>query len=222
MIDFGLNKKIEEASSYGTRKLTSTTAYGTSGYAPPEQYGKQVQVGTYTDVYALGATLYSLLTGEVPAEAIDRLQGVVLAPPHHINPEVSVKVSKAVMAAMELQANHRPQTMEEFINILTILPSSIAPHTQPVTSIPVTPILALQPASIPPVVPTASSSSVSVKTSGATKAPGSNLLTAPWMWLLCGSLILSAVLLNPLPLIIGLLAVFWGLVSRTRKQRQIP
>jgi len=140
LIDFGLNKELEKASGYGTRKLTSTTSFGTSGYAPPEQYGRQGQVGEYTDIYALGATLYYLLTGEVPTEAVDRLQGATLAPPDLVNARVSGTVSKAVLRAMELKGDQRPQTVGEFLKLLTdsllpirpSVPSSQSPATRPI------------------------------------------------------------------------------------------
>jgi serine/threonine-protein kinase len=62
LIDFGLTKKVEEAVDLGTRQLSTTTRFGSDGYAPPEQYLKNGVLGTYTDVYSLGATLYFLLT----------------------------------------------------------------------------------------------------------------------------------------------------------------
>jgi serine/threonine protein kinase len=56
----------------GTRRFSGAVRSGTPGYAPLEQYARQAQVGTYTDVYALAATLYHMLTGKEPVEATDR------------------------------------------------------------------------------------------------------------------------------------------------------
>ena len=109
LIDFGLNKQIEQFTVHGTRQLSNTAAFGTSGYAPPEQYSKRTPVGTYTDIYALGATLYYLVTGEVPPEALDRLQGASLAPPHSLNPYISRNVSESILWSMEIKGEQRPQ-----------------------------------------------------------------------------------------------------------------
>jgi len=134
VIDFGLNRKLEEASGYGTRRLTSDTFYGTGGYAPLEQYAKQVRLGPYTDIYALGATLYFLLTGEVPVEATLRASGEDIPQPRQLNSKITCALSDAVMCAMELRGNQRPQNVRAFLNTLTgktvITPSHSSPSTQ--------------------------------------------------------------------------------------------
>lgn len=122
LIDFGLNRKLEEATNLGTRRLTHSMVMLTPGYAPQEQYSQHTLVGTYTDVYAMGATLYFLLTAQDPVDAPARSAGIVLAPPHLLKPHVSRRASDAVMQAMATAGSDRPQTTAHFLGMLTSNP----------------------------------------------------------------------------------------------------
>ena len=113
LIDFGAAKQ------FIAQKTKTMESILTPGYAPLEQYGRRLRFGPPLDIYALGATLYHLLTGQVPPAAPDRAQGVHLVPPHQLNPKVSRQVSEAIMKAMEMNVNQRPQSVREFINLLT-------------------------------------------------------------------------------------------------------
>ena len=112
LIDFGT------ARAFASNKTVKQTAMLTPGYAPLEQYGQQARFGSFSDVYALGATLYHCLTGRMPAPATDRVSGVDVAPPDAVNPAISPGVSRAVMHAMQIKASDRPQNMREFIQEL--------------------------------------------------------------------------------------------------------
>ena len=109
LADFGLAKQYDEEEGE-----TSTTPVGKSkGYAPPEQYrtGGVQSFSPETDVYALGATLYFLLTGETPPESVllnEQSLDVTLLSPH---------MAQVVQAAMQLRRADRV-TLEVFINIL--------------------------------------------------------------------------------------------------------
>lgn len=151
LIDFGLSKKVEEAVGLGTRQLSTTTRFGSDGYAPPEQYLKSGVLGTHTDVYALGATLYFLLTGEAPPSAMERASGITIVSPRSGNPAISRITNSAVMKAMKLKQEDRLQTVEEFAVLLTtqsqaaakqvavtaaLIPTKVA---QNITSVPILP-----------------------------------------------------------------------------------
>ena len=118
LIDFGLSKQYDIQGSQ-----TSTTPVGIShGYAPMEQY-KQGGVSTFspqTDVYSLGATLYKLVTGNTPPQAMDILdEGLP-----DMSDSISKNVQDAIIKAMETLRKKRPQSIQEFSKLLN---ASVAP-----------------------------------------------------------------------------------------------
>ena len=129
LIDFGIAREF-------TPNLTRThTQFLTDGYAPIEQYEQQAKRGAFTDVYALAATLYSLVTGDIPINAQERLISLLrshsdpLVPPQKKNPAVSDRVNAAIIKGMAIQPKDRPQTMTEWLQLLAPLSK---PRAQPV------------------------------------------------------------------------------------------
>ena len=113
LIDFGLSKHYDATSG----EATSTTPVGVShGYAPMEQY-KQGGVNRFspeTDIYSLGATLYYLVTGNVPPQAADIADDGLPALPAHL----SVSVRTAIVHSMEDKRKNRPHSIKEFMLLL--------------------------------------------------------------------------------------------------------
>ena len=85
------------------------------GYTPPEQYDSCGNIGPWTDVYALGATLYMMLTGRKPDESTNRIIKDEVKPPHLINPFVSEELSNAIMKAMAIERHMRFRTVSDFL-----------------------------------------------------------------------------------------------------------
>jgi serine/threonine protein kinase len=115
LIDFGL------ARAYTLGQMNSMTNERTNGYAPIEQYKRQGIFGAYTDVYALAATLYTLLTKEVPISAEYRNEDIPLTPPKKFNPQMSDRVNYGIITGMELQPEKRPQSIREFRQLIGVL-----------------------------------------------------------------------------------------------------
>jgi formylglycine-generating enzyme required for sulfatase activity/predicted Ser/Thr protein kinase len=124
LIDFGSAKEFEDG------KTLSQTAILTPGYAPLEQYSDTAQRGTYTDIYALGATFYFLLTGKKPLAAIDR-QDTALAAPHSLFADVSEVLSSAIMLALNLRPADRFQTVGEMRKALDKLNLNVIKKNSP-------------------------------------------------------------------------------------------
>lgn len=112
LVDFGIAKEYEPD---GT-----TTAFrtGSPGYAAPEQYSRGTS--TRSDIYGLGATFYTLLTGALPADALYRMtttgsgQPDPLEPPNKLNPAIPSSIAQAIQKAMSLNARERFATVEQF------------------------------------------------------------------------------------------------------------
>jgi len=108
LVDFGLVKV-----SAPQAKTTLGARAVTPGYAPPEQYG-QGSTDWRTDIYALGATLFALLTGKDPVESVQRLVGTPQPSAHSLNPAVPLSLSQVIERAMSVQPEQRYQSAGEF------------------------------------------------------------------------------------------------------------
>jgi tRNA A-37 threonylcarbamoyl transferase component Bud32 len=102
LIDFGIARVFHPGRTKDTQVL------GTPGFAPPEQYGK-AQTDSRADIYALGVTLYQLLTGYDPAST-----PFTLPPAHTRNPRLSPHVQAALEHATQLSRDARYASTGDF------------------------------------------------------------------------------------------------------------
>jgi serine/threonine-protein kinase len=131
LVDFGLVKIL--ASDEMT--ITVIQGRGTALYTPLEQYGGDTgHTDARSDIYAFGATLYHLLTNTRPVEARELfLHPENLTPPRQLNPDISQRTERAILWAMSLHPEDRPQDVETFRQALL---GDWNPVTRPRASLP--------------------------------------------------------------------------------------
>ncbi len=117
LVDFGLVKQMvpDEIT------VTVIQGRGTAAYTPLEQYGGDTgHTDLRSDVYAFGATLYHLLTNKPPLEAKQRfLRPNELKSPRELNSEINPELEQAVLWAMALHPDDRPEDVGAFREALT-------------------------------------------------------------------------------------------------------
>lgn len=108
LIDFGVSKQYDEVDGHNT----STIMGQTPGYAPLEQVGNRVRQFTpAADIYALGATLYTVLTGMAPPASPDLSSGDANLAPLPVG--INGSTRQAILAMMQPTIKKRPQTIAD-------------------------------------------------------------------------------------------------------------
>ena len=118
LIDFG------SAREFANDKTQFQTVMVTHGYAPPEQYTANSRKGAYTDIYALGATLYFALTGQTPISAAARATEE-LPEPINLYPDIPRKANRTIWKAMQIRPENRHQSIGEFMDDLCNIQPSV-------------------------------------------------------------------------------------------------
>ncbi|TAK11446.1 MAG: serine/threonine-protein kinase [Anaerolineae bacterium] len=113
VVDFGLAKvgEVSQQTTTGARGLTP-------GYSPPEQYGS-ARTDQRTDIYALGATLYAMLSGKPPEDGLSiAINQTTLTKITDHNPNTSKQLAIVIERALETKPENRFQSAQEFKDAL--------------------------------------------------------------------------------------------------------
>ncbi len=175
LVDFGIAKAADST------QATAAGAMGyTPGFAPPEQYGG-ARTGPFSDQYALGATLYALLTGKRPVDGVQRVLGqAVLTPLHLLIPNIPASVQSAVERAMSPRPEERFPSVAAFI---TALQAPSAPTAAAAQRPAAAPTLSAAPGAATQMAPRAAA------------APPQPRRRTPWGWLALGGGLISLLVL---------------------------
>ncbi len=128
LLDFGISKRLQ--AGVGTRDIIK--GMGTAEYAPLEQYGS-ASTDQRSDIYALGGTLYFLLTEVAPPPAWRRAsEGTPLEAPSATNSTVTPDFERLVLQMMALKREDRPQSIADIrTELKTIAEGATAPSASP-------------------------------------------------------------------------------------------
>jgi len=108
VIDFGAAR--EEIRG----KSKSLSVILKAGYAPEEQYRSRGEQGPWTDVYAVAATYYRMITGKTPPESMDRLAEETMVKPSLYGIDITPAQEQVLLKALAVRAADRYRSMEEF------------------------------------------------------------------------------------------------------------
>ncbi len=108
LIDFGAARFALETEQEKTLSVVLKP-----GFAPPEQYRSKGKQGPWTDIYALGATMYRTVTGIVPEESVNRTVSDELKEPKEYVPDIPEYFNKILMKCLAIQPELRFQTVED-------------------------------------------------------------------------------------------------------------
>ncbi len=112
LLDFGAARYESSANSKSLSVILK------SGYAPEEQYRARGDQGSWTDVYALAATFYKMLTGVTPPDSMERAINDEIKEPSKLGATLPQSAENAIMNALNVRKEYRTATVDEFKNQL--------------------------------------------------------------------------------------------------------
>ena len=137
LMDFGVAKAMSGDSGPAGPALTGTgVVVGTAEYMSPEQAAGEKRIDARTDVYAIAAVLYEMLTGEPPftGPSLQAIVARVIADPprpvHTIRPDLPVNVERTLALALAKTPADRPATAQQFVDLL------VQPQGRPTRRVP--------------------------------------------------------------------------------------
>ena len=128
LLDLGAAKDLDIQGKDGT--MQSSQMVAKQGFSPVEQYGRDGKIGSWTDVYAMAATIYYCCTGVLPPSATDRTIGDTLT----CRPRLTEEEFDVLAFCMNVLPQNRPQNMDALLQIVT----HPAGKTPPVRDVPKT------------------------------------------------------------------------------------
>ena len=128
LLDLGAAKDLDIQGKDGN--MQSSQMVAKQGFSPVEQYGRDGKIGSWTDVYAMAATIYYCCTGVLPPSATDRTIGDTLT----CRPRLTKEQFDVLAFCMSVLPQKRPQNMDALFQIVT----HPTEKTQPVADVPKT------------------------------------------------------------------------------------
>nr|VFJ93027.1 MAG: Formylglycine-generating enzyme, required for sulfatase activity, contains SUMF1/FGE domain [Candidatus Kentron sp. LFY] len=125
LLDFGAAREVT-----GERSVTLSVVLK-EGYAPEEQYRKKARQGPWTDVYALSATLYRTVTGQLPPTALDRLHDDELRPPSALGVAIPEDHEAVLLKGLAIRARDRWQGVGEMRRAWQPKPETVVDPPEP-------------------------------------------------------------------------------------------
>lgn len=110
LLDFGAAREVSGADEKSLSILLKP------GYAPEEQYRTRGKQGPWTDVYAISATMYKMLTGITPDDAMNRLFSDELKMPTELGVTIDPIAEKALFKGLSVMQKDRYQNIDELLN----------------------------------------------------------------------------------------------------------